>query len=245
MDKTVLDAMARWPNVPDVYGWLSLNEHGHWRLHPLGDALRADAATGTIPMGEAITSPPILQFISRNYACDAQGQWFFQNGPQRVYVRLDAAPFILHTAGNHGSNSGGAPPLRTQNGLDAGRVRRWLLASDGRLYADADAGPGLIEGRDLEAVLDRLRTPDGAALLDTLDGDTSHATRIMILSQDAAGVEPTACPAIARNVPPSAPGLTAQGGAKQGAVRVPLDFCPADDVPAQLGFVRYPRPPAS
>jgi hypothetical protein len=33
-----------------------------------------------------------VNFIQRNYDHDAQGQWFFQNGPQRVYVELEATP---------------------------------------------------------------------------------------------------------------------------------------------------------
>jgi len=39
MDSDVLAAMARWPDVPDAYGWLSLDARGRWRLHPAGDAL--------------------------------------------------------------------------------------------------------------------------------------------------------------------------------------------------------------
>jgi hypothetical protein len=34
------------------------------------------------------------EFISRNYAHDSFGRFFFQNGPQRVFVTLDATPFI-------------------------------------------------------------------------------------------------------------------------------------------------------
>src|SRR5690606_10073287 len=70
MDSQVIAAMARWPDVPDVYGWLSLSSSGHWRLHPLGDAIVLPDSPG-----EAITSPQILAFLGRNYAADAQGQW--------------------------------------------------------------------------------------------------------------------------------------------------------------------------
>ena len=91
MDKRVLEAMARWPSVPDVYGWLSLTETGKWRLHPKGDATQADTS------GESITNTQIIGFINRNYTHCDNGQWYFQNGPQKVYVRLDAAPYIFHT----------------------------------------------------------------------------------------------------------------------------------------------------
>ena len=44
MDEDVLRAMTRWPDVPAVYGWLSLDRRGRWlirgeTLGPLGDPL--------------------------------------------------------------------------------------------------------------------------------------------------------------------------------------------------------------
>ncbi|MFX6506475.1 DUF2946 family protein, partial [Acinetobacter baumannii] len=41
--------------------------------------------------------PALLAFIDRNYACDETGRWYFQNGPQRVYVDLEWVPHILRT----------------------------------------------------------------------------------------------------------------------------------------------------
>ena len=38
--------------------------------------------------GSVLQHDKLIEFIGRNYAADAQGQWFFQNGPQRVYVCL-------------------------------------------------------------------------------------------------------------------------------------------------------------
>src|SRR5690606_15898587 len=32
MDPEVLAAIAKWPNVPAVYGWLGLTARGEWRL---------------------------------------------------------------------------------------------------------------------------------------------------------------------------------------------------------------------
>ncbi len=162
MDSTVIAAMARWPNVPDVYGWLSLSQQGHWRLHPQGDAISHPDHPGT-----SISSPQILQFINNNYSHDAAGLWYFQNGPQRVYVRLDAAPFIFHTTGELSST--GVPQLRSHNGLDAGRVQWWLLGSDGMLYANTELGPGLIAGRDLHAILQALHTQAGTSVLNALE----------------------------------------------------------------------------
>jgi hypothetical protein len=41
-----------------------------------------------------ITHRSLNEFISRNYACDSLGRYFFQNGPQRVFITLDATPWI-------------------------------------------------------------------------------------------------------------------------------------------------------
>lgn len=160
MDENVIAAMARWPNVPDVFGWLSLNPLGQWRLHPDGDASLPDC-----PSGQPISSPQINRFINHNYGHDAQGRWFFQNGPQRVYVRLDAAPYVLHTI-QHDAKE---PAFSTHNGRTTRQLAKWCLDDTGRLYALTDIGAGLIAGRDLERVLDQLTTVDGASLLEVLD----------------------------------------------------------------------------
>src|SRR5690606_37066637 len=150
MDASVLAALQRWPNVPAVYGWLSLDERGTWRLHPAGDGVEGGR-------GESISSPQIIAFINRNYDSDAHGNWFFQNGPQRVYVRVDAAPFILRLAGD---SSG----FETHTGLPVKNVSQWLLDDQGRLFAGTEHGAAITDNRDLAPVLELLRTPDGKAL---------------------------------------------------------------------------------
>jgi hypothetical protein len=65
-------AMLRWPNVPACYGWLSLDRRGRWRLR-----------------GEAVTHAGLKDFLNRQYAHDEDGNYFVQNGPQRVFVELD------------------------------------------------------------------------------------------------------------------------------------------------------------
>lgn len=44
--------------------------------------------------GNVIQHVALNDFISRNYAHDSLGRYFFQNGPQRVFVTLDATPWI-------------------------------------------------------------------------------------------------------------------------------------------------------
>lgn len=155
MDQSVLDAIARWPNVPAVYGWLSLSARGAWRLHPRGDAQLGGEGSG-------ITNTQILGFIGRNYACEPDGRWFFQNGPQRVYVRLDAAPFILHLRPDLNA-------LVTHNERVIEEVVQWLADDQGQLYAQTDQGAARIDDRDLLGLADVLQGETGQAMLEALD----------------------------------------------------------------------------
>ena len=45
--------------------------------------------------GQVIQHLALNDFISRNYAVDELGRYFFQNGPQRVFVTLDTTPWIV------------------------------------------------------------------------------------------------------------------------------------------------------
>jgi hypothetical protein len=78
----------KWPNVPDCYGWLALDRRGQWRMRDEFTQLN------NLP-GQVIEHTALKEFIARNYACDAVGRYFFQNGPQRVYITLAATPWIV------------------------------------------------------------------------------------------------------------------------------------------------------
>ncbi len=90
MDDIVKQAMAKWPNVPQCYGWLALDARGAWRM-------RNEPAQAAGLPGERIGNAALLAFINRNYTHDEHGRWYFQNGPQRVYVNLAATPYIART----------------------------------------------------------------------------------------------------------------------------------------------------
>jgi hypothetical protein len=79
MDEIVARSLAKWPNVPAVYGWLALDRRGNWLIK-----------------GERIGNSALRDFIGRNYQADDQGRWYFQNGPQRVFVSLAYAPLVAH-----------------------------------------------------------------------------------------------------------------------------------------------------
>jgi len=99
MDDMVRQAMAKWPHVPHCYGWLGLDARGHW--HMRDDAAQAAGAfTSQQPgaKGSLLKHDKLIAFIGRNYASDVQGQWYFQNGPQRVYVELEITPWVWRIA---------------------------------------------------------------------------------------------------------------------------------------------------
>jgi hypothetical protein len=91
----------KWPNVPDCYGWLALDRRGQWRM-------RDEFAQQNNLPGQVIQHAALNDFIERNYACDESGRYFFQNGPQRVFITLDATPWIVRIipsdAGTHLTN---------------------------------------------------------------------------------------------------------------------------------------------
>ncbi|WP_128112718.1 DUF2946 family protein [Polynucleobacter necessarius] len=87
MDEQVLRSLAKWPNVPDCFGWLALDRRGQWRM-------RDEFTQANKLPGQVIEHLAFKEYISRNYSCDSLGRYFFQNGPQRVFVTLDATPWI-------------------------------------------------------------------------------------------------------------------------------------------------------
>jgi hypothetical protein len=130
--------MKKWPDVPRVYGWLKLDRRGNWLVK---------GASGTF---ERIANPAVTQFIGRNYAHDERGRWFFQNGPQRVFVSLDYLPwvFLLNERGD---------ALVSQAGRAADKLSALYLDEDGSLVVETDAGAGGVSDRDLPAVVARLQ----------------------------------------------------------------------------------------
>ena len=87
MDEIVKQAMARWPDVPNCYGWLALDRRGQWRI-------RNEYAQQHGLSGDPVRNEALVRFIERNYQRDAHGAWYFQNGPQRVFVALGYAPWV-------------------------------------------------------------------------------------------------------------------------------------------------------
>jgi len=137
MEEWVLRALQRWPNVPALYGWLTLDRRGHWLIK-----------------GEIIGRTQIVDVINRNYAVDDRGSWYFQNGPQRGYMQLERAPFIVHFTAT-------GAKLRTHTQLEVNSPSAIFMDENGGLFLQTEHGPAALLDADLEFALARM-TEHGA-----------------------------------------------------------------------------------
>lgn len=172
MDEIVIRSMAKWPNVPAVYGWLALDRRGQWSIK----STATPASSGAAGLFDPVANPKLIEFIGRNYTHDDQGRWFFQNGPQRVYVALAYAPFVYRIAS--------ARPLtfETHAGASCTDLQSVWMDEAGDLLLVTEHGPGLLLDRDLPRALEALCYADGHAL------DEERLLTLIEEGEDAAGV---------------------------------------------------------
>jgi hypothetical protein len=139
VDDIVTRAMQKWPDVPDVYGWLRLDRRGRWLVKSRAGAF------------ERIGNQAVTEFIGRNYAADLHGRWFFQNGPQRVFVALDYTPWVWRLSDD-------AACLLAHSGRVVSAPARLLLDENGVLLVESELGVGVVSDRDLLPLLDQLES---------------------------------------------------------------------------------------
>jgi len=151
MDEIVRQALAKWPNVPDCYGWLALDARGAFRM-------RDAAAQAANAPGDVIRHPALLAFIYRNYLRYDDGAWYFQNGPQRVFVNLAQTPFIARTDPIHG--------FITHDGAAMPPIEHVWITGEGRLILGSGERIAMIDDRDLAECLPLLRV-EGEPVDDT------------------------------------------------------------------------------
>ena len=141
MDDIVLRAMTKWPNVPAVFGWLSLDRRGRWLLR-----------------GERIGNRAANEFISRNYGHDEEQRWYFQNGPQRVFVTLSYTPWVLVLDADE--------QLRTHTELTVSTLTHCWIDDDMHMLLETEHGVGLVHDHDLSPLTDAFHDSNGTKLDD-------------------------------------------------------------------------------
>jgi hypothetical protein len=134
MDDIVKQAMAKWPAVPAVYGWLGLDNRGNWLIK-----------------GDRISNPVVTAFINRNYEHDARGRWYFQNGPQRVFAALEYTPLVYRLPWN--AESEASLRIAAHTGAAVATVTGAWIDDAGAVVLDTELGPGVMDDRDLERLL--------------------------------------------------------------------------------------------
>ena len=173
MDDIVKQAMAKWPNVPHCYGWLALDARGGWRM-------RDEAAQHANAPGDRLNNAALLAFINRNYASDERGCWYFQNGPQRVYVNLATTPYVARTDPSLG--------LVVQTGEALAPLEHAYMTPSGALLVQGGGKLAQVDDRDVAQLIAAMEK-DGApvadealmAWLETGDGTVSlsvNGTRV-------------------------------------------------------------------
>lgn len=141
----MLASAGRWPDVPACYGWLTLDPRGQWRLGE-GSGMGG---------GEIVRHPGLHAFLNANYAATPAGEWFVQNGPQRVFVELSRAPYIARLAATG--------TWETHNGLPMTSVSQALLDAEGHVYLVCEHGLAGVDDRDLATLLASAEADDAAS----------------------------------------------------------------------------------
>lgn len=166
MDEIVIRSMARWPDVPNVFGWLALDRRGRWLVKGRSGGF------------ERIGNAAVSEFIGRNYQRDDAGRWFFQNGPQRVFVILRYMPLVYRL------EQGGARVI-AHTGTAAQRVAAAWLDDAGGMLLETDVGAGMLDDRDLAEALalmrdDKGNVPDEPAILQAIAGHADTGLHVRV-----------------------------------------------------------------
>lgn len=142
MDDIVRQAMAKWPDVPDCYGWLGLDSRGQWWMRDdRTQALGAFQSGQAGAKGSLLKHEKLIDFIHRNHEADARGRWYFQNGPQRVFIELERTPHIWRIGDDFAVTS--------HTGISV-QVNKSLVDEHGKVYLHTTTGLGLVHTLDVQ-----------------------------------------------------------------------------------------------
>jgi|EP01034_Spumella_vulgaris_P035291 hypothetical protein len=175
MDDIVKQALAKWPNVPHCYGWLGLDARGNWRM-------RDERAQHFNLPGDKLANAALVGFIVRNYASDERGCWYFQNGPQRVYLNLETTPFVARTDPAQG--------FVLHTGEPMGQPEAAYLTEDGAVLLQRGAVVAQLDDRDVAQAMELLQMDGHAVGDETLLAwlEDSAATAALTLCSGGAAI---------------------------------------------------------
>jgi len=185
MDDIVKQALIKWPHVPNCYGWLGLDARGNWHMRDeqtqrLGPFPLINTPSTPGARGSRLEHEKLIDFIHRNYEQDELGQWFFQNGPQRVYVELEATPYIWRVRLNENRIC-----VTTAHTGQVTEAQHCLVDELGHVYLVTDLGFGLVHTQDVAVMADAidlgLWTPEDVVFntLDTRFGYVHHPKKML------------------------------------------------------------------
>jgi hypothetical protein len=207
--------------------------------------MRDEACQAAGELGDPIQHVALKAFIERNYAADDMGRWFFQNGPQRVFVDLAYTPKVLRLQA-----SDDVPLLLDQCGKVFEAQAIWLDDVGNVLFSNhlpiglpgtehepvphvthppSQATVALLHDHDLALFLDHASLTDAqtATLFDTV-ADTPAAPHLgSVVSKSAASGNPASPHTLAM--------IDWHGGK-----RLPLRRICAADIPRYFAYAARP-----
>jgi hypothetical protein len=81
----------------------------------------------------------LIDFIARNYNANDAGFWYFQNGPQKVYLELEATPLVWRVSAEG--------VIHSHTGALA-HFQQCFVDERGWVYLETDLGFGLVHTQD-------------------------------------------------------------------------------------------------
>ena len=84
MDDIVKKALEKWPNVPDCYGWLALDQRGKWYMRD--DRIQAQGFFPH-PKGSWLQHEKLIDFIDVNSSIDFS---------ERVDCYIESSKFVMN-----------------------------------------------------------------------------------------------------------------------------------------------------
>ena len=144
----------KWPNVPNLYGWLHLDRRGNWSINDL-----------------AVKHRRMISFLHNNYCKADSGDWYVQNGPQKAFVDLEYTPLVFRLEPDG--------RLITQTGIAISHPHSIVFDDEGNVLFESSLGIGLLDDRDVYLAADWIDESIEQVTSISWWGDTLAVKRIL------------------------------------------------------------------